>query len=326
MNVQGSSENKNALSGIAVLLVSALVFGMTFVFQKQASEHLGAAAIVTLRFCIGAVALGVIFVLCDFFRKRKGLVRGRFNKRVLLGGFLCGVSLFVASVAQQAGLETTTAGKAGFITAIYIVIVPVLGLLAGKRTRINVWYAVVVATAGFWLMSSIGDDVSVGDGDILVLAGSFCYALQILFIDEFADGEDPFRFAFAEFVTASVVGIPVMCVSGVPAPSDINAAIIPLLYMGLAASALGYGLQVVGQQKVNPATSTVLLSTESVVALLGGAIVLHESNSVAELGGCLLVFAGVFITQLQFGRRFLRVPRTAPSLYERIFKRTPVLF
>ena len=302
------SEDKNSLAGVVILLLSALAFGLTFVFQKQAAETVDATSVVALRFCIGAAALALMIVLNDAFRRKKGYVVFRFDKNVLVGGALSGICLYVASVAQQAGLESTTAGKAGFITAMYIMIVPLMGLLAGKRTRANVWFAVPVAIAGFWMMSVTGDDLTVGEGDLFVLLSSFCYALQILFIDEFSEGEDPFKFTFTEFAVASIIAVPVMLANGAPSPAALRPAVWSLLYMGVVASAVGYGLQVVGQQKVNPAAATMLLSTESVIALFGGAIILHEANSATELGGCLLVFLGVFITQLQFSPRFLPAP------------------
>lgn len=300
--------NLRKAGGTAALICSAVLFGFTFVFQKTAAEHLGAAAVTTLRFAIGAAALAAVIAVNDAIKLLRRRPRTSFGARAVTGGILSGAALLAATLAQQTGLEYTTAGKAGFITALYIVFVPLIALVGGRRTAKSVWFACLVALAGFSLIAS-SDSAGLNKGDLYILLSSLCYAVQVLLIDEYASGEDPFKFSFVQFCVVALAGLPFAAAEGMPDVPSLGAALPSLLYMGLAASGAGYTLQVLGQQYVKPASATVILSAESVVALIGGVLVLHESGNVYETSGCVLALTGVCLAQAEFAHVFLPFPR-----------------
>lgn len=289
-----------------MLIVTALIWGLAFSAQRAGAAHLDAVSFNGLRFILGAgVLLPIIFVL-DFFKKKRGIKPKGWNKSAVLGGALCGVILFIANNLQQLGLQTTSAGKASFITAIYIVIVPVLGMLMGKRTRITGWMAVVIAIAGFWTMS-INENFSITTGDVLVLLCAFVFSFHILFIDFFGEGCDPVKLTFSQFFTAAVISVPAMAINGFPSGGAIEACILPLLYVGILSSGIAFTLQTAGQQRTEPATATLLMSLESVFGLFGGVIILHEASTVKELAGCVLVFIAVFLAEQIPAAKFIKL-------------------
>lgn len=293
--------------GTAALICSAVLFGFTFVFQKNAADYLGAAAVTCFRFAIGAFALAAVIAVSDAVKFAARRPRTRFGRRTVFGGVLSGAALFAATYAQQTGLEYTSAGKAGFITALYIIFVPLIASAGGRRTAKSVWLACLIAVAGFSLIA-LSDASGLNTGDFYILLSSLCYAVQVLLIDEYAAGEDPFKFSFMQFCIVALVGLPFAASEGIPDAPSLGAALPSLLYMGFAASGAGYTLQVLGQQRVAPASATVILSAESVVALIGGVIVLHEVFGTYETVGCILVLAGVCLAQAEFPRVFLSFP------------------
>lgn len=300
--------NKSSLSGSLMLFLVALVWGLAFVAQRYGAELLDSVSLNEIRYAIGALVLVPTFLLYDQYKKKKGIDVIRFNRDTVVGGTLCGFILMVSTMAQQIGLETTSAGKAGFITALYIVIVPVVGLLARRRTPMLSWIAIVLAVGGFWMMC-VTDDFSINSGDVLILCCAVTFSFQIIFIDVYAGQSDPIKFTFVQFAAATVFGFPLMVINGFPTIQAVASCWIPLVYMGVLSSGLAYTLQVAGQKKVAPEIATLIMSLESVFALFGGAVILHEAHTPLELGGCLVVFISVFLAQLQPPKTFLKLDK-----------------
>lgn len=296
---------KTSLAGSVMLFMAALVWGLAFVAQRYGAGLIDSISLNEVRYIIGAAVLVPVFLILDAVKKKRGDEVLPFNRDTVIGGALCGVILMVSTMSQQFGLETTSAGKAGFITALYIVIVPVMGLLARRRTPMLSWFAIVIALFGFWLMC-VTDDFSINAGDLLVLGCAFTFSFQIIFIDVFAGTSDPIKFTFVQFATCAVCGFPLMAANGFPTWSAIESCWIPLVYMGVLSSGFAYTMQVAGQKKVSPEIATLIMSLESVFALLGGAVILKEENSVKVLVGCMLVFVAVFLAQTEIPRKFLK--------------------
>ncbi len=252
----------------------------------------------------GLFLLAAIPVMDKILRTGRKFITKRhvdFNRQELVGGVVCGVILAVASTLQQSGLgEGTDAGKAAFITALYVLIVPIISLLLGKRSPINVWIGVAVAIIGFYLMC-IKSDFSVAFSDLLVLVCAVIFALHIIAIDKFSPGCDGVRLSCIQFFTAFIITTPIaLIVDGIPDFAAILSVLPALLYFGICSGGLGYTLQIVGQgmDGVNPAVASIIMSLESVFGVIGGAIVLGEVMSVREYIGCAIVFCAVIISQL----------------------------
>ncbi len=296
-----------------MLITTALIWGIAFSAQRAATFYLDAVSFNGLRFVIGAATLLPIVFISDAIAKKRGKAVKRMSKSAIGGALFCGFIMFMGNNLQQIGLASTTAGKGGFITALYIVIVPVMGLLAGKKTAPIGFMAVMVAIAGFWTMS-VGEDLSVTVGDLMVLLCAFIFSFHILFIDILAGDSDPIKFTFFQFAMAAVLSVVTMSINGFPKAEDIGKALLPILYVGVFSSAFGFTLQVAGQQRTEPALATLLMSMEAVFGLFGGVLILRESSSVQELAGCLLVFIAVFMAQQHREKRFLEIPHARKGI------------
>ena len=206
--------------------------------------------------------------------------------------------MFCGLAFQQVGLQYTTAGKAGFITALYIVFVPILGLFLHKRIEKSVWLGVILGLVGLYLLS-VTEDLSIGKGDLLVLSGTIFWALHIIIIDHFADKVDAVKMSCIQFL---VVGLISLTIAIVTEDISINAIIqsaFPVLYSGIIVVGIAFTLQIFGQRGTNPATAAIIMSMESVFAALSGIIILGETMNLREITGCILLFAAVIVAQLQ---------------------------
>lgn len=302
-------DKRNNILGIVLLLLSALVWGFAFPAQRSAAGTLSAISFNGMRFYLAAATLVVIYVVYAFFCKKRGIKTVGWNKSTILGGALLGAIVFVANNLQQVGIEGTTAGKGSFITALYIVLVPILGLLARKRPSVNCWFAVIVSVCGFYLMC-VSSDLKVTRGDMLVLLSAVMFSFHILFVDIFAKECDPIKLTLVQFVAASLISLPAMAIDGFPQPQTIGANIFAVLYVGILSAGIGFSLQTAGQKYTEPAIATLLMSLEAVFGLIGGVLFLHEVVSARELGGCLLVFIGVYVAQITIPHKFLRLEKS----------------
>ena len=290
------------------MLLAAALWGFAFSAQKNLSD-VSALAVIWSRNILATVFLFVLIAPLDKIRgtKRRLFTRGiipDFNKRELIGGVLCGIVLGVASAFQQYGIaDGTDAGKSSFITALYVVIVPILGLFLKKKPSLNTIIGVVLAVVGFYLLC-INDSFSIAPSDLLVLVCAFIFALHIIVIDAFGEGTDGVRLSCVQFFTAFVITLVVSLITeGVSAVAPIfesEVALLSVVYLGIMSSGVAYTLQIVGQKGFDPSIASIILSLESVFGAIGGAILHSEVMSAKEYIGCAIVFSAVIISQIDF--------------------------
>ncbi len=289
---------KQAISA-AELLLTAFIWGVAFVAQSVGMDYIGPFTFICVRNIIGGLVLiPLIFFLSKIDKTdRSEQEAGEYKKNTLLGGICCGVFLCAASCFQQFGIMYTTVGKAGFITALYIIIVPILGIFLKKRVAGIVWLSSVIAIAGFYMLS-ISGQVSISKGDILVLIGALLFSFHILVIDYFSPRGNSVAISCIQFFTVSIICGILMFIFENPQIMDILEAYIPILYAGVMSSGVAYTLQIVGQKNMDPTVASLILSLESVFSALAGWMLLGQGLSTKELVGCGLVFAAVILAQL----------------------------
>lgn len=285
-----------------MLILTAFIWGTAFVAQSVGMDHLGPFTFNGVRNLIGGVAL----LPCIFFLERwnkkeqkkepEQEVPGT-RKDLITGGIACGILLFAASSLQQIGLVYTSAGKAGFITAFYIVIVPVLGIFLHQKAGWKIWTAVAAALAGLYLLC-ITDGFSVNIGDFYVLLCALLFSLHILVIDHFAPKVDGVKMSCIQFFVCGIVSLVPMFLWEEPRIAGMILSWFPLLYAGVLSCGVAYTLQIVGQKNVNPTVASLLLSLESCFSVLAGWIILGERLSLREGAGCILMFAAIVLAQL----------------------------
>lgn len=290
---------KTSLRSSFLLFLAAAIWGVAFVAQSVGMEYMGPCTFNGARFLIGtAVLLPFIWYRS---RKEKAAVdrtQKRTQKRTLIiGGTCCGLALCIASLLQQFGIQHTTVGKAGFITTLYIILVPILGIFFHKKAGLKIWIGAVIAVAGMYLLCMSGG-FSLSKGDALVLACAFVFSVHILVVDYFSPKVDSVELSCVQFFTSGVICTVLAFLTETPSLGALISGAVPVLYAGVLSCGVAYTLQVVGQKNVEPAVASLLLSLESVVSVLAGWALLGQKLSVRELLGCMLVFAAVVLVQL----------------------------
>lgn len=282
-----------------ILFLTAFIWGTAFVAQSVGMDHIGPFTFNAARSFVGGVALIPVIFLFDRFKSPEQKLAERSDRKVLLlGGVCCGLALGVASCLQQVGIQYTAVGKAGFITAMYIVIVPILGLFLGKKVGLRLWISVVIAIAGLYLLCMNGSFV-LQKGDLLVLLCAFAFSVHIMVIDHFSPKVDGVKMSCIQFFVAGILSAAVMAgFEGMPMPRDLALSWMPVLYCGVLSSGVAYTLQIIGQKGVNPTIASLVLSLESVISVLAGWVILRQSMSGRELLGCLLMFSAIVLAQL----------------------------
>lgn len=286
-----------AARGNLLLILTAFIWGVAFVAQKEGGSALGGLTFNGVRFWLGGGMLALLLPLLDRIGLTHPCDTRESKKAMWLGGVLCGIALWAASNVQQIGLLTTSAGKGGFITALYIVLVPIFGLCIGRRTTLLTWIGVVLAMVGLYFLCMQGES-GLNSGDLLVLACAPIFAVQILLVDKFAPNTDGVRLSCIEFFTVGILNVPLMFIFEQPSLPAMLDSWMPLCYAGLLSSGVAYTLQVVAQKNTHPATASVLMSLESVFAVLAGLVLMQERLSAWELIGCGVMFAAVILAQL----------------------------
>lgn len=279
--------NKN--SARLLLLVTAVIWGFAFTAQRAGMDHLGPMVFNGIRFALGALVLLPVF-------------RRSISREFLPQALIAGSVLFAGAALQQWGIVYTTAGKAGFITGLYIVFVPLLGLFRGSNENRYVWAGVVLSLAGLWLLSFFTGFSKVNPGDLLVLAGAFMWAVHVRLIGKYATRYHPGGFAVIQFSTVAILSFFAALVLG-ESPSGIPAAWIPLVYSGVLSVGAAFTIQIFAQKHVKPAPAALIMSLEAVFAALGGWFVLGEGMVPRELFGALLMFSGMALSQIRPGVR-----------------------
>lgn len=293
------NQTKNPLKGSALLVLGSFIWGTTFVAQSMGTNHLDAFSFNCIRNFIGVFAL-IPVLLVQIYTQKENMnsVQNIFTKDLFFGGLICGTALCLASNFQQLGIEHSTVGKSAFITTLYIVLVPLLGLFFKKKLSLQIWCGVILAMIGLYLLCMKDEAFVLTTGDIYLLLCAFFFTIQITAVDHYAPNVNCIALSMMQFfVTAILSGIG-MIFSGLPTTENIIGAIFPLLYAGVLSSGIAYTFQIIGQKHLAPTIASLIMSLESVFATLAGWIVLHEILSTKELIGCGLVFAAVILTQL----------------------------
>ena len=293
---------KQQLKGEGLLFLAALIWGVSFVFQKVGMDYVGPMTFGLMRFSIGSIALFPFIVAYDRYTASKGRIPMHFSDRTLLkAGILTGLANFGLSSFQQIGLVYTTAGKAGFISVMYVALVPVFMIFLRRKVRRLTWLCIAFALVGLYLLcmsGSAGQFLHLQLGDGLVLLSSVFSACEIILIDHYVDWVDPFKLSFMQFVIAAVLsGVCAFAFETVNVDAIIDCR-IPILYTGLLEIGAAYTLQIFGQRTAPPVMATIIMSLESVFAVLSGAIFLHEVMSGREITGCVIMFIALLLVQI----------------------------
>jgi len=274
-----------------MLIVAALIWGTAFVAQRKGMEYAGPLAFNGVRTLIGSLVLLPVALI---FRPAKAANL----RKTLLAGLLCGLCLFMATNLQQIGLTSTEAGKAGFITTFYIILVPVLGLFLRKKTGAVTWLAVLIALCGLYFLCMKSGEVRIAPGDLLVLGCAFFFAVQILVIDRFVQEVDGVLLCCIQFAVDGLLSLIAALILEKPDFGMLFKGWVPLLYTGVLSCGVAYTLQILGQKNLHPTVASLLMSLESAFAVLGGWLILHERLTRRELLGCALMLAAVLLVHL----------------------------
>ncbi len=291
-------------TSMMLLLFAALIWGSSFVAQELGARVLPTYTFNGLRMLVGSLVLLPVIFISDRLSKPEN-VKG-WNKETLIAGVCCGLALFFATSCQQMGITLgTTAGKSGFITTLYIVVVPVIGLFLKRKAGINVWIAVAVACVGLYLIC-VSEDFSVATGDLVTMLCAFFFSLQILIIDHYALAVDGVRLSCLQFLVVAVISLPFALFEEVTL-NGLLQGIYPMFYVGIMSCGVAYTLQIITQKNLKPEIASLLMSFESVFAGLTGWLILDNQFTVSQVIGCVCMFAAVLISQ------FFNIPERRKS-------------
>lgn len=313
-DLEGVTTKKKGISvtvrHTVILVTAAVIWGFTFVSQSIGADYVGASTFLALRSWMATVFLIPVIWIADRIRNRKNenetqkghaqiwKQTGRNKRRgQFLGGIVCGSLLFLASFLQQVGIAYTTTAKAGFLTAMYVVLVPILSMLAGKFPGKKIWLCVALSVMGlYFLCMKKGTGFSYGD--LLMIGSAFSFALQILAINHFLTMTDGIRLSQMQMLTAAVIASFFMVFGERPTWMQIRPALGAIAFAGIMSSGVAYTLQIIGQKDLNPTIASLAMSLESVFSAIGGWLILHQELSGRELFGCILMFAAIILSQI----------------------------
>lgn len=309
MNERLLKTKKEEIGGSLILILVAFLWGVSFVFQSNVTKYMDSYSILYLRSFIGIIALSP-FLIFTLLKDRKNNIK-RNKKDLILGPLCCGICLFLASLFQQIGLETTSAAKTGFITSLYIILVPIFSLFLKKRCGINVYISVVIAVIGLLFLSlDFSQGFSFTLGDLFVFIGAIFFALQILSVDYFSKRLNIYYLSSFQLLTQGIIALIIALIKGITITSFTSMftleSAISILFMGIISSAVAYTLQMVGQKYVNPTVSSLILSLESVFSALSAVLIyqfykfsdVNQNMTIEEIIGSIIVFLAVILSQL----------------------------
>ncbi len=288
---------KKQLQGALALLGATVIWGSAFIAQSVGMDLIGPFTFQAIRCSLAVLFLFPLTLLFDFKIGIKKSLTKWCNRKLWIAGLVCGTALFVAASLQQVGLVYTDAGKAGFLTAMYIVLVPILGIFLHRKPGINAVFSVILAVIGLYLLSCVGAS-GINIGDLLLMGCALAFAVQILLIDTFAVSLDGLRLNCVQALVVTVLSVPFVVFTEEVNAQNILACWLPLAFAGVLSMGVAYTLQIVGQKKLEPTTASLIMSLESVFAALGGWLILHETMTAQEFTGCVLVFTAVIVSQL----------------------------
>ncbi len=295
--------SKKKIKSSLMLLLTSFIWGSAFVSQRIGLNTMGIHTFTATRFILAVFVLGVFIFVTDIKHTRKFRFLGNGTKseknNLLISGTVCGIILFAANYCQMAGLQYTTVGKAGFITVLYIIIVPILGLLYKKKIHISVWLSVMLALAGSYLLF-IQKGFNINKGDLFILLSAFLFASHIMVIDHYTKITDSVRMAFIQFIVCGLISTPAMFLFENPNLDIVLDAWLPIAYAGILSSGVAYTFQFVAQKNLSAPIASIIMSMESVFAALAGWVIFKEGLSTKEILGCILIFLGIIIVQLPY--------------------------
>ena len=281
-----------------MLLIATAIMALALVFQSSGMQHIGPYTFQACRCLLGAICMLPIVAVADRNRNdNKNFLMRWADPTLWKAGLLCGVPLGLGCMLQQVGLQYTEVGKSAFLTTMYIMIVPVIGLFVGKKPSITVILSMLLALCGLYFLTCV-DILKIKLGDYITLAGSLMFAAQILFVDRYAGRTDALRLSAIQALVCSIVAAIPMILTEFPSWNAISACAVPLLYTGCVSMGIGYSLQIVGQKDLEPTTAALIISMESVFAVIFGALFLKEILTKWELLGCGLMFIAVILSQI----------------------------
>ena len=293
--------------GNIILLITSLIWGISFVSQSVGVKTLSPAAFNGIRTILGALVLVPVIFATDFVKKKNNTYHSeKKNKYLWLGGLVCGTALCAASTVQTYGLVYTTAGKGGFITALYILFVPIIGIFLGKRPGINVLIGILLSLAGMYFLCLFGTDLTMNKGDAIIIVCAILFAVHIICVDYFSPRADGTKLACLQFFVSGTINIIMMLMSDTPTIQDVLSCAVPILYSGVMSCGVAYTLQIIGQKYTEPTIASILMSFESVFSVLAGWLILKDALSPAEGFGCVLMFSAIIVAQLP--RKFYKFP------------------
>ncbi len=291
--LKGDFMSKEVKSTI-YLIITAVIWGFAFVAQRVGTQFVECFTYNGIRYALGAVSLLPVILVFEREKLTKSSI-----KKTLIASIITGSILFTAASLQQVGIEIgQSAGKAGFITSLYIVLVPIFRLFTGKKSGLTTWMGVILSSVGLYLLCVSGV-TSVNFGDVVIFVGAFFWAAHILVIDKFVEDISPLKYSMGQFLTCAILSLVCAFIFESPKIDAINSAIIPILYGGLMSVGVAYTLQVVGQRGVSPEFASIICSTEAVFSAIGGAIILGETMTVRGYVGCVLIFIGILLAQFK---------------------------
>ncbi len=289
--------DKRELKSSMLLLITAAIWGFAFVAQRMGTMHVGAFTFTGFRFALGSLSI-VPLLIYSKKKSKKSADNNTEHSSDLLAGVMAGSVLFCAASLQQIGLIYTEAGKAGFITGLYIVIVPIFGIFLKQHIHISTWLGIALAIIGLYFLS-VTEGFYIAKGDLYVIVGAIFWAIHILVIDHFTKKVDSLKLSFLQFLTCSALSLTVALIFEEISIQSLSMIIIPLLYGGTLSAGVAYTLQAIGQKHAKPSHAAIALSMESVFASIGGYLILKENLGARAYVGCALMLAGMLLSQYE---------------------------
>lgn len=294
---------KNRFKGILSLLLATVIWGSAFIAQSTGMDYIGPFTFQAIRCMLAVLFLIPTVLIYDFAKKdSKNTLKHWLDPKLWKTGLICGGALFIAASLQQVGMVYTDAGKAGFITAMYIVLVPVIGFLFKNKPPKSAIISVVIAIAGLYLLCCV-DATRINIGDLLVLGCAFAFAVQITLIDRFAAELDGLRLNCIQSLVVAILSVPFVFITETVDVGNIMQCWLPLCFAGILSMGVAYSLQIIGQKHLEPTPAALIMSLESVFAALGGWLILKETMTGSELTGCIMVFVAVVISQIPIKKK-----------------------
>ena len=295
---------KQQIKSSLILLLTATIWGVAFVAQSVGMEYIGPFTFNAIRCVLGGLVLIPVILVLKKKKETGAENKEKEDKKTLwAGGIACGVILCIASNLQQFGIMEASVGKSGFFTALYIVMIPVIGIFIGKRPGIKLWFCVALAVVGMYLLCMKDGSFTIERADIMLLLCALVFSFHILVVDYFSPKVDGVKMSCIQFFVCGVLSAVGMLFTETPDISNIQAAWLPLLYAGLLSCGVGYTLQIVGQKGINPVIASLIMSLESVISALAGWVILGQVLSPKEILGCVLMFVAIIITQIPIGNK-----------------------